>query len=45
VLLRCYDYNDFFVGARNSGHASDMVSGVVAAAEWADVSGAKLLSG
>ena len=38
VLLRCYDYNDFFVGARNSGHASDMVSGVVAAAEWANVS-------
>jgi len=44
VLLRCYDYNDFFVGQRNSGHASDMVSGVVAAAEWADVSGPKLLS-
>jgi len=44
VLLRCYDYNDFFVGQRNSGHASDMVSGVVAAAEWANVSGAKLLS-
>src|ERR1700745_3934776 len=44
VLLRCYDYNDFFVGARNSGHGSDMVSGVIAAAEWANVSGAKLLS-
>src|SRR5262249_6036705 len=44
VLLRCYDYNDFFVGQRNSGHASDMVAGVVAAAEWADVSGAKLLT-
>src|SRR5262249_39193005 len=44
VLLRCYDYNDFFVGARNSGHASDMVSAVIAAAEWANVSGAKLLS-
>jgi 2-methylcitrate dehydratase len=44
VLLRCYDYNDFFVGARNSGHASDMVSGVVAAAEWKSSSGAKLLS-
>jgi 2-methylcitrate dehydratase len=44
VLLRCYDYNDFFVGARNSGHASDMVSGVIAAAEWANVSGAKFLS-
>jgi 2-methylcitrate dehydratase len=43
VLLRCYDYNDFFVGRRNSGHASDMVSGVIAAAEWADVSGANLL--
>src|SRR5215470_8148124 len=37
VLLRCYDYNDFFVGARNSGHGSDMVSGVVAAAEWKKV--------
>jgi len=44
VLLRCYDYNDFFVGRRNSGHASDMVSGVIAAAEWSNVSGAKLLS-
>ncbi len=44
VLLRCYDYNDFFVGRRNSGHASDMVSGVIAAAEWADVSGEKFLS-
>ena len=44
VLLRCYDYNDFFVGERNSGHGSDMVSAVVAAAEWANVSGAKLLT-
>jgi 2-methylcitrate dehydratase len=44
VLLRCYDYNDFFVGQRNSGHASDMVSGVIAAAEWSNASGAKLLS-
>ncbi|MEA2907544.1 MAG: 2-methylcitrate dehydratase [Alphaproteobacteria bacterium] len=44
VLLRCYDYNDFFVGARNSGHASDMASGVIAAAEWANAPGAKLLS-
>src|SRR5690242_17506464 len=44
VLLRCYDYNDFFVGRRNSGHPSDMVAGVIAAAEWADVDGATLLS-
>lgn len=43
VLLRCHDYNDFFVGARNSGHPSDMVNGVIAAAEWANVSGDKLL--
>src|SRR5262245_25447461 len=43
VLLRCYDYNDFFVGARNSGHGSDMVSAVVAAAEWTDASVGKLL--
>jgi len=44
VLLRCYDYNDFFVGQRNSGHPSDMVAGVIAAAEWADADGAMLLS-
>ena len=44
VLLRCYDYNDFFVGKRNSGHPSDMVAGVIAAAEWADASGADLLT-
>src|SRR5690606_12500584 len=45
VLLRCHDYNDFFVGARNSGHPSDMVNGVIAAAEWADAPGQKLLAG
>ena len=44
VLLRCYDYNDFFVGQRNSGHPSDMVAGVMVAAEWADASGATLLT-
>jgi len=44
VLLRCYDYNDFFVGERNSGHGSDMVSGVIAAAEWMDVGVAKVLT-
>jgi 2-methylcitrate dehydratase len=44
VLLRCYDYNDFLVGKRNSGHPSDMIAGVIAAAEWADISGAELLA-
>ena len=42
-LLRCYDYNDFFVGQKNSGHPSDMVGGVIAAAEWVDASGEELL--
>jgi 2-methylcitrate dehydratase len=44
VLLRCYDYNDFFVGKRNSGHPSDMIGGVVAAAEFVDATGAELLA-
>src|SRR5204863_1171094 len=44
VLLRCHDYNDFFVGRRNSGHSSDIVSGAIAAAEWANAPGKKLLS-
>ena len=44
VLLRCHDYNDFFVGQRNSGHSSDILSGVIAAAEWTNASGKNLLS-
>lgn len=44
VLLRCYDYNDFFVGKRNSGHPSDMIGGVIAAAEWCNATGPELLS-
>lgn len=44
-LLRCFDYNDFFVGERNSGHPSDITAGVISAAEWAGVSGEKLLIG
>jgi len=44
VLLRCHDYNDFFVGRRNSGHSSDILSGVIAAAEWTNAPGTKLLS-
>src|SRR5713226_2571975 len=44
VLLRCHDYNDFFVGRRNSGHSSDIVSGVIAVAEWTNAPGKKLLS-
>ena len=43
-LLRCFDYNDFYVGERNSGHPSDITSGVVAVAEWVGASGPDLLS-
>jgi 2-methylcitrate dehydratase len=42
-LLRCFDYNDFYVGDRNSGHPSDMTAGVIAVAEWVGASGEELL--
>lgn len=42
-LLRCYDYNDFYVGDRNSGHPSDMVAGLISVAEWVQASGEELL--
>jgi 2-methylcitrate dehydratase len=44
VLLRCHDYNDFFVGARSSAHPSDMVAGVIAAAEWVGAPGPVLIA-
>lgn len=42
-LLRCYDYNDFYVGDRNSGHPSDVVAGVIALGEWVGASGDDVL--
>lgn len=42
-LLRCYDYNDFYVGQRNSGHPSDMTAAVIAAGEWIGASGEDVL--
>jgi 2-methylcitrate dehydratase len=42
-LLRCYDYNDFYVGDRNSGHPSDMTAGVIAVGEWVNASGEDVL--
>src|SRR5207244_12601110 len=44
VVPRGNAYNDFCVGQRNSGHSSDILSGVIAAAEWTNAPGAKLLS-
>ncbi|HZV50104.1 MAG TPA: MmgE/PrpD family protein [Candidatus Dormibacteraeota bacterium] len=43
VPVRAYDYNDLYMGRRSGGHPSDMVAGMVAAAEWADADGARLL--
>lgn len=43
VPLRCYDYNDFYMGQRNGGHPSDIVAGVIAAAEYVDAPGDRLL--
>jgi 2-methylcitrate dehydratase len=42
-LLRCYDYNDFYVGDRNSGHPSDMAAGLISVAEWVQASGEDVL--
>lgn len=44
VLLRCYDYNDLYVGKCSAAHPSDIVPGLVAVAESANLPGAKLLS-
>jgi 2-methylcitrate dehydratase len=44
VLLRCYDYNDVLSGRTSGGHPSDMVSALVAIADWRGLSGAQLLA-
>jgi 2-methylcitrate dehydratase len=42
--LRAYDYNDFYSGRVGGGHPSDLVSAVVAIAEWRRASGREMLS-
>lgn len=42
VPLRGYDFNDLYMG-RNEGHPSDIIPGVVAAAEWNGASGHDVL--
>jgi len=44
VLLRCYDYNDVLIGRSAGGHPSDMVSALVAIADWRGIPGATLLA-
>lgn len=43
VLLRCYDYNDLYIGQQSWGHPSDIIAAVLAVAERRRVSGASLL--
>lgn len=43
VPLRAYDYNDLYIGARNGGHPSDIVPGLLAMAEWAGSTGRDFL--
>ena len=44
VLLRCYDYNDLYVGKRSAAHPSDIISGLVAVGEVTGASGRDLLA-
>ena len=44
VLLRCNDFNDLSIGARNWGHPSDLIAAIVAVAEMVDASGPQLMS-
>ncbi len=44
VLLRCYDYNDLYVGKRSAAHPSDIIAGLVAVAEATGASGRDLLA-
>ncbi len=43
VPVRGYDYNDLFMGKKGGGHPSDMISGLIALAEWRNLSGTQLM--
>lgn len=43
VLMRCHDFNDLYVGTRSAGHPSDIVVGVMAAAEQLQSTGREVL--
>lgn len=44
VMVRCLDYNDTFQSV-TGGHPSDMLAGILAAAELADLSGGDVVKG
>ena len=45
IAMRCLDYNDTFNGLKTGGHPSDMIAGVLAAAEMAKLPGRALIDG
>lgn len=45
IAMRCLDYNDTFNGLKTGGHPSDMVPGVLAAAEMAKLPGRAMIDG
>jgi 2-methylcitrate dehydratase len=45
VMARCLDFNDTFNGNKTGGHPSDMLPGILAAAERAGLSGRAVIDG
>jgi 2-methylcitrate dehydratase len=45
VMSRCLDFNDTFNGNRTGGHPSDMLAGILAAAECAGIGGRAVING
>src|SRR5688572_26046789 len=44
VPVRGYDYNDLYMGRKGGGHPSDMIPGLIALAEWRNLTGAQLMA-
>ena len=45
IAMRCLDFNDTFNGLKTGGHPSDMMPGVLAAAEMAKLPGRAMIDG
>ena len=45
IAMRCLDFNDTFNGNRTGGHPSDMLPGILAAAELANLPGRSIIDG
>lgn len=44
VPLRCYDFNDLYIGEGCGGHPSDIIPGLIAVAQCSGATGAELLT-